>query len=263
MTTIVSRPAAVEPQERELFLRAQAGDRAAVDELVRKHIGLIHLTIRKRSNRYSGPLLGHESDDLVSEGTIGLMRAIQLFDVDRGIRFSTYAMTWIAQVIDRGTRKMSGKLETDYGLGKRLLIRQVENELTSRLQREPTVEEIAEESRLNPDVVKRQRREVICDHFTDGDHESADSAPTRHQLDVVDMDVAIDVLSAIEHAYGLTPRQRAILKLHFGIGEDAPMSMAEVAELYSISVQTVATTVRNAIAILKRSPSLSGYECDD
>ena len=263
MTTIVSRQVAVEPKDRELFLRAQAGDGAAVDELVQKNIGLVYHTINKRSGRYTGTLLGAEADDLLSEGTIGLMRAIQLFDVDRGIRFSTYAVPWIMQTIDRGTCKMSGKLETGHSVRKRLLIQQVESELASQLQREPTVEEIARTSKMNPEVVQRQRYEVTCDHFENGDHEIADTAPTRQSLDVVDLDAAIDVLAAIENATGLTSKQREILKLHFGIGEAEPMTMIEVAERCSMSVQMVSTSVRSAIAILKRSPNLVGYECDD
>lgn len=98
-----------------LFRLARSGDKAAVERVVEENMGLVVKAARYYAQR--NPLI--DRDDLVQSGTIGLLRAIEKFDVDRGYKFSTYAMHWIKQVIQRHvvschSRGMSaGKKDTE------------------------------------------------------------------------------------------------------------------------------------------------------
>ena len=120
-----------------LIQMAHEGDKAARDQLVEDNVGLVWSIVRRFERR------GHETEDLFQIGAIGLMKAVDHFDLDMGLRFSTYAVPMITGEIKRflrddGMIKVSRSLKE---LGFR--VNQARQELGGRLGREPTVEEIA------------------------------------------------------------------------------------------------------------------------
>lgn len=128
--------------ERALFINAQKGDEASREELFARHTGLIHHVVK----RYIGR--GCDAEDLFQLGAIGLVKAIQNFDVDYGVCFSTYAVPLIAGEIrrflrDDGIIKVSRSLKEN-----QWKIRQKKDELLQRMGREPTLQELSEETQI-------------------------------------------------------------------------------------------------------------------
>lgn len=128
--------------ERALFINAQKGDEASREELFSMHTGLIHHVVK----RYIGR--GCDAEDLFQLGAIGLVKAIQNFDVDYGVCFSTYAVPLIAGEIrrflrDDGIIKVSRSLKEN-----QWKIRQKKDELLQRMGREPTLQELSEETQI-------------------------------------------------------------------------------------------------------------------
>lgn len=129
----------------DLIHLARGGNQAAKDQLVRDNMGLIYSIARKFANR------GYEMDDLVQIGSIGLIKAIDKFDTAFGVKFSTYAVPMIMGEIKRflrddGPVKVSRTLKTLAGKAKA-----IEERLSNKLGRDPTIHEIASEMEIDPE----------------------------------------------------------------------------------------------------------------
>ena len=125
-------------EEIDLSKRAKAGDQRARQRLVEKNLRLV-VSVAKRYRGYGLPF-----EDLIQEGNIGLMKAVEKFDPDRGFRFSTYATWWIRQAVQRAVADKGRTIRVPVHMGDKIRkMARVYNELLAELEREPTDEEVA------------------------------------------------------------------------------------------------------------------------
>lgn len=136
-------------EEIELANRAQAGDQEAREELVRHNLRLVVSVAQKHTGK------GLDLQDLIQEGNLGLMKAIDKFDPEKGNRFSTYATWWIRQKVNRAIENQSRTIRIPNGVfQKTIKIFRAKDKLYTELNREPSIEEIAAEVELEPEKVK-------------------------------------------------------------------------------------------------------------
>jgi RNA polymerase primary sigma factor len=158
-------------EEIELAKRIEKGDLVAKDRMINSNLRLVVANAR----RYQGQ--GLALGDLIQEGMLGLIRAVEKFDWRKGFRFSTYATLWIRQAIQRGLENTSRTIRLPVHVAQRSRkVGRIERELTTKLGHEPTDEEIAEAADLPlADVIEIRKpepeRNVIEMRFGAGDQE--------------------------------------------------------------------------------------------
>ena len=247
--------------EKALSVRIERGDIAAKDELINRNLRLVVSVARKYQGAGDMALL-----DLIQEGMLGLIRAVEKFDWRKGFRFSTYATLWIRQAIQRGLadRGRTIRLPTHVAQRERK-IATVERQLTTKLGREPTEDEIAEATGLDVEQVLELRdvaRIVTSLEKPIGD---GDDSELGHVMpsqgpgveEEVTLTLAAEVLRRIVEE--LPEREREVIKLRYGIdGDDAePLPMTVTGRRLGISTETVREIERRALAHLSRRRELA------
>jgi RNA polymerase primary sigma factor len=246
------------PSEREWLARLVDDGQAAREHLGRANTRLV-VSIAKR---YMGQ--GLPFPDLIQEGNVGLMRAVDKYDYKRGNRFSTYATWWIRQAITRALAQKTRTIRIPLHMTER--IRQMYRTaqvLEQSLGHRPTPEEIAKEMELPPESVRGMmdasqhaialERPVgddgdseFGDFIEDQDSPSPVEAATQHLL----QETIEEVLSE------LTPRQSHILRLRFGLGGGEPHTLEEIANKFGLSRERIRQLEKEALRRL-RHPRLA------
>ncbi len=214
-----SRPLLTREREVELAERIEAGDRAARDEMIESNLRLV-VSIAKR---YQGRGLPFE--DLLHEGTLGLIRAVEKFDPRRGFKFSTYATWWIRQAVST-TSDEAGTIRIPTGLMQRMrMLHAAAVPMEAARGRPPTPDELAEETGLPSDQVEEalalatMRLDSLDRSVGDGDVElgalvSEDFSDRADDADRVVAHVTTrGILDALDD---LT--ERRVVELRFGLG---------------------------------------------
>src|SRR4051794_2647289 len=140
--------------EEEIVLskRAKAGDAKARQRLIEKNLRLV-ISVAKK---YRG--MGLPFEDLIQEGNIGLMKAVEKYDPDRGWRFSTYATWWVRQAVQRAVADKGRTIRVPVHMGEKIRkMARTYNELSAELEREPTDEEVAERLGWTVDAVREAK----------------------------------------------------------------------------------------------------------
>jgi RNA polymerase primary sigma factor len=246
------RPLLHPAEERMLARRAAAGDRAARERMVEANLRLVIHVARGWAGR--GVPLG----DLIQEGTIGLMRAAERFDPERGFKFSTYAVWWIRSAISRAVgqgRIVALPEATVARLGK---VSATRRRLAAELGREPRAADVARAMRLpeaEVDELLTMAAPVVSLHEPVGDGDSelgewlADGGPGPDEL-ADDGEWLRDALRS------LPEREREILELRYGFDGSGGASHREVAERLALRPSAVRELERHALRRLAREPAL-------
>jgi RNA polymerase primary sigma factor len=235
---IAQTPLLTAEEEIALAKRIERGDLVAKDHMTRANLRLV-VSIAKRYRNQGLPFL-----DLIQEGTIGLVRAVEKFDFRKGFKFSTYATWWIRQAISRAiadkARTIRIPIHIDNILKK---LDGAQRRLEAEGDRDPTIEEIAELAGVDPveaDVIMRAAQQLVSLDKPVGDDADAaqfgelipdESTPSP-------FDSAVESLmhqrlnEVLDH---LSYRDRRIVELRFGLDGDQPQTLDQVAKLFGLT----------------------------
>lgn len=254
MQEIGKTPLLTPEEEVELANRIKKGDKAARDQMISANLRLV-VKIAHDYNNFGLPLM-----DLVSEGNIGLVKAVERFDPNKGGKLSTYAAWWIKQSIKRALANQSKTIRLPVHLVDKIAkMRKVTQQLAEELDREPTDEEIAYMMEMPVNKVAHLKSVSVRPSSLDapigedgdtsfgelvGDENQATPFENLHEKSRSD-----DIRETIAR---LDEREGEIIRLRFGLDGNRPLTLEEVGERFDVTRERVRQIQNIAIHKMRR-----------
>jgi RNA polymerase primary sigma factor len=248
-------------EERELARRKDLGDEAAKRRLIESNLRLV-MSITRNYTKAGVPLL-----DLIQEGNLGLIRAVEKFDYKMGYKLSTYATWWIRQAVTRALADQGRTIRLPVHVAEQVRRAQrARRQLAQKLNRDPSAEEIAKESGFTP-----ERVDELFDLIEDpvsletpvGDGESMyadliqDDRSAAPEEETAENARSAELAEALER---LNPRMRHVLQRRFGLDGERPQTLEEVGTDLGITRERVRQLETRALRELRTvAPSLQFY----
>lgn len=251
-------------EEKTLGRLVQQGTEEARQRLIKANLRLVvHL-----AKRYARSREPEEFLDLIQEGNLGLFRAVDRFDPNRGTRFSTYATYWIRQAIQRALAKQRTVRLPEHVMEDIGRMRKARHALTQELGREPASAELAAELDLTTGELEKLEEASLGTVSLDAPilrEDESEATELKHLLQ--DLDSPMPEFTANQHLLRrlvrgivaqLPPRDRKIVQLRFGLDNGIPKTLAEVAGEFGISRERVRQIQERALKRIRQREQRSG-----
>ncbi len=217
------------------------------------------------AKRYMGK--GLSLGDLIQEGNIGLMKAVDKFEYQRGYKFSTYATWWIRQAISRAIADQSRVIRIPVHMIENInKINRITREFVQELGVEPTLEEIAKRSKMPIDKVKnimKISKEPISIETPIGDEDDTmlkDFIEDKSNLSPLELVIREDMKACVDKILcKLSPKEQLVIRKRFGIGEDASETLEEVGEGFDLTRERIRQIQVKAIKKLRSSGNIAEF----
>ena len=252
-TEINRVPLLTAAEEAELARRVKRGDATAREKMITANLRfVVHI-----ARHYEG--LGLPLLDLISEGNIGLMKAVDRFDPSRGVKLSSYAAWWIKQAMRRALANDSRAIRVPVHLVERIFrLNRAENRLAGQLGRTPSDEELGDELGMSIRIVKRIRAAanvtVVLEHETDDEHAEPliNTIPDQGARpgDELERDSDIEMVSSAFAS--LSQREAFVLHGRFGLSDDNEQTLRQLSQQLGLTGERVRQLEKNAVGKLRR-----------
>lgn len=242
-------------EEIDLSKRAKKGDKAARKRLIEKNLKLV-VSIAKKSRGHGLPF-----EDLIQEGNIGLIRAVEKFDADLGFRFSTYATWWIRQAVQRAVADKGRTIRVPVHMGEKIRkMARTYNELSIELARAPSDETVAERLGWSVEDI-RKVKDAMPDASTSLNQPLTSDKGSSELGELVEDERSSDtpgtVMSELETSQlgeavdRLPKRYRHVLVRRYGLDDKDPATLAELSDELELSRERVRQLQLQAVGRLK------------
>ncbi|MDH3975889.1 MAG: sigma-70 family RNA polymerase sigma factor [Deltaproteobacteria bacterium] len=245
-------------REREVAIRVQQEDKEAVDTMISSNLRLVVKIAKKYVNR-GLPFL-----DVIEEGNIGLIKAVYKFDPSKGYRFSTYATWWIRQCIERAIVNQSRVVRLPVHISDEInKMLKTSRELVLVLNREPTVEELAQEMRTTPKQITKLsmliKRTASLDNSMDQDSSSDFNYSLQDVLEDTslnppsfDIDIKDRKMEIGRWLDTLNDTEKSIIAMRFGLEKDDTMTLESIGKVFGVTRERIRQIEKAAIDKLRK-----------